>query len=417
MKQLDRWIIISLVNLAIVALLGLTLRLKIIFSIPFLDFKYILHAHSHYAFGGWVTLALLSLLTFRVLPVQFSARPVYKWLLTGILLSAVGMLISFPLQGYAFFSILFSTLFIFASYGFAYAFIRDLLKTETMKSVKVLLISAMVSLVLSSVGAFTLAYLLATHSSNLFLYKDAIYTYLHLQYNGFFSLTILGLILHYFKQENRFTRTFSSLIVVSIIPSMFMSYLWHDTGWLITVMAVAGSLLTVISCVTFIIMVRSISSNFNRLKPLARNIAAIAVLCFATKLVLQAITIIPSLGHLVFSNRPVIIGFLHLVLLGFVSLFLLAYFIQAGLLPDTKRAAIALSIFIGGVILNEVVLMTQGLGIMLMITSSIANWLLLLAAACLFSGALLIVFTKLRSSSSAQLSAYQSKTFRLFSQT
>ena len=308
MKQLDRWIIISLVNLAIVALLGLTLRLKIIFSIPFLDFKYILHAHSHYAFGGWVTLALLSLLTFRVLPVQFSARPVYKWLLTGILLSAVGMLISFPLQGYAFFSILFSTLFIFASYGFAYAFIRDLLKTETMKSVKVLLISAMVSLVLSSVGAFTLAYLLATHSSNLFLYKDAIYTYLHLQYNGFFSLTILGLILHYFKQENRFTRTFSSLIVVSIIPSMFMSYLWHDTGWLITVMAVAGSLLTVISCVTFIIMVRSISSNFNRLKPLARNIAAIAVLCFATKLVLQAITIIPSLGHLVFSNRVSAIG-------------------------------------------------------------------------------------------------------------
>ena len=286
-----------------------------------------------------------------------------------------------------------------------------------MKSVKVLLIYAMVSMVLSSVGAFTLDYLLATHSSYLFLYKDAIYTYLQLQYNGFFSLTILGLILHYFKQENRFTRTFSSLIVVSIIPSMFMSYLWHDTGWLITVMAVAGSLLTVISCVTFIIMVRSISSNFNRLKPLARNIAAIAVLCFATKLVLQAITIIPSLGHLVFSNRPVIIGFLHLVLLGFVSLFLLAYFIQAGLLPDTKRAAIALSIFIGGVILNEVVLMTQGLGIMLMITSSIANWLLLLAAACLFSGALLIVFTKLRSSSSAQLSAYQSKTFRLFSQT
>jgi hypothetical protein len=51
-----------------------------------------------------------------------------------------------------------------------------------------------------------------------------------------------------------------------------------------------------------------------------------------------------------------------------------------------------------------------------MMTSSIANWLLLLAAACLFSGALLIVFTKLGSNSSTQLSAYQPKPFRLFSQ-
>ena len=49
-------------NFCIVALLGLTLRSKILFSIPFLDYNRLLDAHFHFAFGGWVTLALTVIL-------------------------------------------------------------------------------------------------------------------------------------------------------------------------------------------------------------------------------------------------------------------------------------------------------------------------------------------------------------------
>ncbi|HEY1031003.1 MAG TPA: hypothetical protein VGD89_04475, partial [Flavipsychrobacter sp.] len=62
------WLKIALANLVIVAILGFLLRSKIVFTIPFLDFKNTLHAHSHYAFGGWVTLALMVLMVYEILP-------------------------------------------------------------------------------------------------------------------------------------------------------------------------------------------------------------------------------------------------------------------------------------------------------------------------------------------------------------
>jgi len=59
------WIGICLINLCIVAFLGLLLRSKIVFAMPFLDYRYVLSAHSHFAFGGWVGLSLISLLIFE----------------------------------------------------------------------------------------------------------------------------------------------------------------------------------------------------------------------------------------------------------------------------------------------------------------------------------------------------------------
>ena len=50
----SKWLRISLFNLMLVAFLGMILRYKILFSLPFLDQKHLLHAHSHFAFSGWV---------------------------------------------------------------------------------------------------------------------------------------------------------------------------------------------------------------------------------------------------------------------------------------------------------------------------------------------------------------------------
>src|SRR5688572_8766631 len=122
------WLKIALANLVIVAILGFLLRSKIVFTIPFLDFKNTLHAHSHYAFGGWVTLALVVLMVYEILPKSLSSKPIYQVIFASILLNAVGMLISFTLGGYNFYSILFSTLFIFTTYVFAFVFIRHVVK-------------------------------------------------------------------------------------------------------------------------------------------------------------------------------------------------------------------------------------------------------------------------------------------------
>src|SRR5690606_17820899 len=105
------------------------------------------------------------------------------------------------------------------------------------------------------------------------------------------------------------------------------------------------------------------------------------------KMVLQIFTIIPALGDLVFANRPIIIGFLHLVLLGFVTLYLLAQMVESRFLPGGKWAKVAVWVFVAGIAFNELVLMAQGLGVIFMVRVPHVNWLLLGAALCLFTGA------------------------------
>src|SRR6188474_1235190 len=110
----------AFVNLFIVASLGLFLRsFPFISSFP-LEYKNILHGHSHFAFGGWVMPALLGLLI-KCFP-ELKERIAYRhWRNISFLLlfSAYGMLLSFPLQGYRVVSILFSTLSIASGFYLA----------------------------------------------------------------------------------------------------------------------------------------------------------------------------------------------------------------------------------------------------------------------------------------------------------
>lgn len=416
MNALSKWTGIALINLAVVAALGFVLRCKMIFSIPFIDFKNVMHAHSHFAFGGWVTLALLALMTFQLLPQERAGRRIYHWLLLGIFLNAVGMLVSFPFSGYAFFSILFSTLFIFVTYAYAFVFIKDVRHARVGKSVRILSVAALVYMVLSSVGAFTLAYLLATKSTNVYLYKDAVYTYLHLQYSGFFTLAVFSLLLHYFKSDTTNTRRFARTLHISIIPSMFISYLWHYPGYMVTAIAIAGSGLIVVSTLYFFLLVSNLRPLFFGLKPTAKVLITLSMVAFVFKMVFQALTIVPSLGVMVFANRPVIIGFLHLVLLAFVTIYILGHFIQSELMPHKGLAGFAVWLFTTGVIATEVVLFGQGLGFMLMVSSAVATWLLLAAAACLFLGALLMAFTRWKAGAHLQVKYHDRPIFKQFSQ-
>ena len=114
---LRRLLKISLFNLLLVASIGVVLRYKILYSLPFVDQKQLLHGHSHFAFAGWIAHTLM------VLFVAYLSRyrqrdefKKYKYVLIINLISAYGMLLSFPVQGYGLVSISFSTLSVFTFY-------------------------------------------------------------------------------------------------------------------------------------------------------------------------------------------------------------------------------------------------------------------------------------------------------------
>jgi hypothetical protein len=392
----NKWLTISVCNLAVLAFLGVLLRSKIMFSIPWIDFKNLLQAHSHFAFGGWITLCLMTLMTYEILPGHLSGKKIYKWLLSGILFCSVGMVLSFPFEGYAFVSILFSTLFIFVSYGFAWVFIRDLVKSGQRKAVKILSICALLSLTLSSAGPFTLAYILASHSVNTMLYRDSIYTYLHLQYNGFFTLAVFALFLNliggnFNEAARKNANRFAVVLCVSVLPTLVLSYLWHFENATLRSIGIVGCVCLIATLALFLAMMRSSWSFLKTLHPLAKAVGLLSMIAFALKTIIQIGIIFPAVGKAVFGDRPIIIAYLHLVMLGFLSLYLLAHLIQVNFFQGNyKLSKRGIIVFSSGVIVNEAILATQGLTAFLMLSSTLYPCLLLIAAIWLFSGAALI---------------------------
>jgi hypothetical protein len=403
MSKKNFWITLCLANLCVVALLGMILRTKFLFPLSFIDYRNFLSAHSHFAFGGWITLMLMTLYIDNLLPEEQKQRNIYQWLLWGIEITSVGMLVTFPFQGYALFSIIFSTAFIFFTYGFCWVFIKDLRRSKKDRSILWLSVSALISLVISSAGPFTLAYIMATKTGNAFLYRDAIYTYLHFQYNGFFTLSVFALFFNQIWESlNEITRKkirrFALFLCLSVIPALFLSLLWHGYNIYIRAIAFTGCGLITVSLVLF--------SRFGAIKelyktfisPVARTLLVFSMVSFVIKMVLQMGTIIPALGNAVFGYRPIIIGFLHLVFLGFVSFYILFNLLNAGVFQKAKKFSItAIVWFSAAVVLNETILLIEGIGLMFFTTNPLYPLLLWVASIFLFTGAFLMLLARLKS--------------------
>ena len=161
--SLQRWLRIALFNLLIIAGIGIILRYKIVYPLPFIDQKNLLHAHSHFAFSGWITQALMALMVAYLSTtygqVVFKR---YRWILYANLVTSYGMLFSFPFEGYGKFSISFSTLCIITNYIFAIRFWKDLNNIPGSNIGHHWFKAALIFNVISSFGAFALAYMMAT---------------------------------------------------------------------------------------------------------------------------------------------------------------------------------------------------------------------------------------------------------------
>jgi len=401
MKRKKFWVTLSLLNLCIVALLGFVLRSKFLFPIPYIDYKNMLNAHSHFAFGGWLTLILMILFVDSLLNEIQKQKNIYQFMLGGIALTSYGMLFTFSFQGYALFSIIFSTLFIFFTYAFSWVFIVDIRKEKKERPVVWLSTAALISLVVSSVGPFTLAYMMATRTGDPILFRDAIYTFLHFQYNGFFTLSIFALYFNYiyprlsvFSQKK--LSAFAILLISSIVPTLFLTMLWHGHNPVIRGIAILGCTLIIITLILFFWLIFMMKKTILFSSPLANSLLLFSLFSFVIKMLLQMGTLIPSLGNAVFGFRPIIIGFLHLVFLGMITFYILAHLLQSfNLIIEKRFVQIAVSFFASAIILNEAILLVEGIGLLYYVTHPVYPKLLWLASIMLFVGAVFVFIARI----------------------
>jgi hypothetical protein len=391
---LQRYTKFALLNLLIVAFIGVILRYKIAYSLPFIDQKHLLHGHSHFAFAGWVTQALMVLLVNYLCkqkdPGVFTK---YKWLLNANLITAYGMLISFTIQGYDVLSISFSTLSIFVSYLFAAKCWNDLSAITVNRISHWWMKAALVFNVLSSFGAFSLAFMMAAKMVHQNGYLAAVYFFLHFQYNGWFFFTCMGLAgaKFFIHVPQAAQKRIFWLFAGACIPAYVLSALWLPIpAWMYTVVVAAafcqllGWLLTLQQIKIQYGFIQSITTKE------VRRIIVLAGTALTIKLLLQLGSTIPSLSVLAFGFRPVVIGYLHLILLGVITLYLLGFFMHESYIAATKRSVTAVAVFVSGIILNELLLMIQGIAAISYTPLPYINEMLLGAALLLFAGILLI---------------------------
>jgi hypothetical protein len=128
----------------------------------------------------------------------------------------------------------------------------------------------------------------------------------------------------------------------------------------------------------------------NKIFPQLNYLLYLSAIALTTKLLLQAASAIPSLSQLAYGFHPIVIGYLHLVLLGFTTLFILGYIFANNYLLFNKTTFAGTLVFTLGIIINEVLLMIQGTADIFYKSFSTMNDLLFYAAIILFSGMSLI---------------------------
>ena len=365
----------SLINLFIVAVIGVLLRaFPFIYNFP-LSFKNLLHGHSHFAFAGWVMPALLALIL-NCFPAIEKAVAYKHWRNIAFLLlfSAYGMLISFPLQGYKAISIFFSTLSILSGWYLAVIVCNAARSLKT--SVAINFLSAgLFYLVFSSIGPFATGPLIAMGKAGTSLYFDAIYFFLHFQYNGWFLFAVLAFFYQYLEQRGIMTngRKVFRLLNLACIPTYFLSILWHQPSILFNVLAGIGAL---VQCFALIYLLRDLRL-FKFENGLATTLVQFSFASLALKILLQFFSAIPAVAVLAYNYRNFVIAYLHLVLLGCISLFLIGWSMKSFSVAITKASRTGIALFIIGFVCTELLLIAAPLGGIINYTIPYYSWLLL----------------------------------------
>lgn len=386
--QSMNWVKVSLLNFALVAFLGVLMRYKIAFSLPWLDQKNLQHAHSHFAFSGWVTLALMVFLV-RIIQDTLSDKKTNQFHVIFILslLTAYGSLFSFSAQGYGTVSIVLSVLTIVFSFSFVILYFKEIVKRKDLYA-RNWLIVALFYVFISSFGTFYLSFMMATKTVEQHAYLSSVYWYLHFQYNGWFFFACMGLFVHYLQQMNLLPKSIHTvfwMFALSCLPAYGLSILWLDLPfplYLIICFAAFVQLFAIVLFLYHFLKMKAVTRlGWN---PVFKFLFLFIGFALTLKIVLQLGSTIPAIAKFAFGFRPIVIAYLHLVLLAFTSLFVVTYmFLQNWIDYNTltKKCVLLLAV---GILLNEIVLAVQGIASLSYTVVPFANEVLFAISVLLF---------------------------------
>ncbi len=360
--MLKKWILVCFGNFLIAALMGLLLRLQFVAPVGTINYQFLLHGHSHTAMLGWVYLALFSLIYHFFIPKNGETAQKFNRLFWITEVAVIGMMVTFPLQGYAVFSIIFATLHIFSSYYF----VRLVWKNQQIDSLaeRCLLKTALFFMILSTCGIWCLGPAVGLLGKTSAFYQIAIQFFLHFQFNGWFIIAVLALLFHQvqLKVNDKTFLSFYRWLIVGTVLTFALPVSWYLSSPVLTWANGIGVVVQLIAFAKLVLMLRPhIGVFYARLSTIEKTVYSFALLSLGLKVVVQLVVLFPDMALLSHQIRNFVIGFIHMIMLGIITGFLLGFLLNVNVINRKNRfSGYGIKIFLMGFVLTEFLLFAQG---------------------------------------------------------
>lgn len=329
---------IPLLFFVLAAAMGLFLRWQFVVPTPGVRYTYFLHGHSHVMFLGWVFNVLY--LTFVEHHITETARHPFLKLFIVLQVLVAGMMISFPMQGYGAYSIVFTTLHTLVVLVFIPVFFHRIKNDHRISAWFAR--AALVFFFISTAGPFALGYFMSAHAGQTDWFNFSIYYYLHFQYNGFFLFGVLSMFFQLLEQKKiAFSRTralsFGKWTAYACVPAYALSILFARPALTFNAIGALAAIAQLAALIPFVRELQRVGKTLrSALNRRTVQIFQLALLAFLLKSLLQLASAHPDVATFAYSHRPIVIAYLHLVLVGIISFFLLGWYLEKNL---TKQSA------------------------------------------------------------------------------
>ncbi|MEQ9101505.1 MAG: hypothetical protein RIF36_06805 [Imperialibacter sp.] len=351
-----KWARLPLLYLVILSALGLLLRWQMVSPLP-ITYRYLVHAHSHTAFMGWVYNALFLLVLQHFVGKENNGK-LFRGYFIALQIGVVGMLFSFPFQGYGALAIAFSTLHMAVTIATAVSIFKLIKDDSTLAAT--FLRWALVYQLISGVGPLMLGPLSAMGLKDSPFYSLAIYFFMHFQFNGWFVLACLAILFRLLERSgwslaDTERKWLKYTLLYTVGPAYVMSALWTDVGdWKYLLAIVTGTLQLGGALLLFRCVWKSVKIKLR--VPWARQCLQFGITLLTVKYFLQLAGSIPGIDSWVMANNGIIIAFIHLIFIGVVSFILLGFYILGGWMRLTATSKTGILVFFAGFAITEIAL-------------------------------------------------------------
>lgn len=358
-------LVVCLLNFFIASVMGVVLRLSSLYPLNF-NYHFLLHGHSHTALLGWIYLMLYTLIVHHFIPQEKQQNRYYSRLFGITQFSVIGMMISFPFQGYGLYSITFSTLHIFCSYFFCYKIWKEQRPVSLYDGI--LLKTALVFLLLSTIGVWSLGIIGASGTKNASIYQAAIQFFLHFQFNGWFIFGLLALLANryhnYIKRitTHKFNQWVVLLIISTVLTYGLPLHWYFPTVFPIWINGIGVVLQLITFIAAFFYFLKWYGFVIPKTSTTTRLLLYAGCIALTLKIIVQMATIFPEIATASHYIRNFTIGFIHLLMLGVINTFL--FMLTATIKPlqflNRTVSRFGLLLFLSGFVITEFILFLQG---------------------------------------------------------